>query len=171
MNYLSPSILNVKNEDLERVLKELNNLECEYIHFDVMDGKFVPNTAYSSEDLAKVKEISNKLMDVHLMVSDLDFYINDFLKYKPEIITFHVEACKDNDEVLKYINLIKSHKVKAGLSIKPNTPVSVLKSFIKDIDLVLIMSVEPGLGGQAFIENSLNKIEATSKLIKEKNSN
>ena len=125
-----------------------------------MDVKFVTNTTWQYDDLKDVLNVNTKL-DVHLMVYDLDKYIDDFIKLRPNIITFHYEATHDYS---KYINIIKSSGIKVGLAIKPSTDVSEIEYLLDSIDLVLVMSVEPGFGGQKFIDNSTNKINELYEL-------
>lgn len=157
---ISTSILSIK-EDIESNIEKLGKTTTDYIHLDVMDGIFVEN----KKDFLENKEAilkTNKPLDVHLMVSDVEKYINDYLIFKPEYITFHLEI--DND-INYLINKIRTY-AKVGISIKPNTKVEELKPYLKDIDLVLIMSVEPGRGGQKFIEDSTLKIEMLKELRK-----
>ncbi len=149
---VSTSILSAK--DLNKCLKELNNTDTDYIHLDIMDGKFVTNKTWHLDDL-NLDDIT-KPIDVHLMVYDVINYVNEFSFINPEYITFHVEAI---DNVKETISYIKSLGIKVGISIKPNTKVSEIYEYLPLIDLVLVMSVEPGLGGQEFIESSKEKID------------
>lgn len=151
---ISISILNIK-DDNERI-NNVDNLNADYIHMDVMDGQFVSNTT----DLLEVKKTNTK-RDVHLMVYNVKEYVDKYLKFEPEFITFHYEAV---DNVVEMIDYIKSKNVKVGLSIKPGTSVDSIKEYLNLIDLVLVMSVEPGKGGQAFIESSTDKIDELYKL-------
>ena len=153
---ICPSILSVKKEDYPRVIKLLEKINVSMLHLDVMDGVFVPNTTYNSEEVEKIKKQTSLIIDTHLMVSDVDNKIDEYISTKSDYITFHYEAAKSPREI---INKIKNAGLKAGISIKPNTPVEVLDSYLEDIDLVLIMSVEPGFGGQKFIEGVTTKIE------------
>lgn len=152
---LAPSILTVKEEERNSVLTELFNLGIIYLHLDIMDGKFVPNT---TEGVGMLKKINNFdfVFDTHLMVEDPINYIDKFYKAGSDIITFHYEAVKD---VLPLIRKIHSLGIKCGVSIKPATDPSVLLPYLKEIDQILIMSVEPGFGGQKFMESSLEKIK------------
>ena len=152
---ISVSILGIK-EDKRKYYEKLDNTKCDYIHVDIMDNIFVPNTNEYSEDYK-----FNKPIDLHLMVEDVASYIDKYKFLNPEYVTFHVEV-KQNIEEL--INRIKSINSKVGISIKPNTDIDKIKPYLKDIDLVLVMSVEPGFGGQKFIENSTNRINEFAKL-------
>ncbi len=157
---ISTSILSIK-ENVENNIKKLGETSTDYIHLDVMDGIFVENKT----DFIQIKEAiieTNKPLDVHLMVSDVEKYIDDYLIFDPEYITFHLEV--DND-INYLINKIRPY-AKVGISIKPNTSVEELEPYLKDIDLVLIMSVEPGRGGQKFIEDSTLKVEKLKSLKK-----
>ena len=152
---LAPSILTVKEEERNSVLTELSNLGIIYLHLDIMDGKFVPNTTEGVGMLKKINKF-NFVFDTHLMVEDPINYIDKFYKAGSDIITFHYEAVKD---VLPLIRKIHSLGVKCGVSIKPGTSPEVLLPYLKEIDQILIMSVEPGFGGQKFMESSLDKIK------------
>lgn len=153
---ISPSILSVKKEDYPKVIKELETLKVAMLHLDVMDGKFVPNTTYDAKEVEKIKKQTSLIVDTHLMICDPDTLIDEYIATKSDYITFHYEACHD---IVKTIKKVKDAGLKVGISIKPNTPVEVLDRYLEDIDLVLIMSVEPGFGGQKFMESSLQKIE------------
>lgn len=159
---VAPSILSANFNNL---LDEINScIGAEFIHIDVMDGHFVPNITMGPCVIKNLKGKTEKILDVHLMISDPYKYAPDFAKAGADIITFHYEASSDIKET---IALIKSLGVKAGLSIKPNTNVDVLKPYLKDLDLILVMSVEPGFGGQKFISSALEKIETLSAWKKE----
>lgn len=158
---LALSILSIK-DDLEKI-KLMDALNPDYIHLDIMDGVFVPNIV-EMNNLGPFK--SKK--DVHLMVSDIERYIDIYSELDPEYITFHLEASNDVNGIIK---LIKSKNIKVGISIKPNTEVKELLPYLNEIDLVLIMSVEPGQGGQSFIENSILKIKELNYLRKKHNYN
>ena len=155
---IAPSILSLH---YDKFLEELNilNENVEWIHFDVMDGHFVPNLTFGPDILKTFRRNSNLFMDVHLMVEDPDFYSNIFAKAGADSIIFHYEVYKDIDKCLKLINKIKNEMyLKAGISIKPNTDIKLIEPLLKSLDIVLVMSVEPGFGGQSFMENSLDKI-------------
>lgn len=157
---LSVSVLNAK--DKIEIIKKLNNTEINYYHIDVMDGKFVSRKALSIEEIKKINSASKKKLDVHLMVEDPYSYIESLKDLNIEYITIHLEI-EQNIKML--INKIKECGIKAGLSIKPQTSVDKLIPYLNDIDLILIMSVEPGLGGQSFIPSSAEKLQEIKSLI------
>lgn len=157
---LAPSILTVKEEERNSVLTELSNLGIIYLHLDIMDGKFVPNTTPGVCLLKKINKF-DFVFDTHLMVEDPINYIDKFYNAGSDIITFHYEAVKD---VLPLIRKIKSLGIKCGVSIKPGTSPEVLLPYLKELDQILIMSVEPGFGGQKFMESSLEKIKYLDEL-------
>lgn len=158
---LSISILNSK--DRKKMIKTLNETNISYLHIDVMDGNFVPHKEFSKEEIIELSQISEKKLDIHLMVNDPLEYI-EIIKDIPnvEYITIHFEIDKDIKNIL---SKIKSYDIKAGLSIKPNTDINKLLPFIEDIDLVLLMTVEPGEGGQKFISSSSNRLEELSAIL------
>lgn len=147
---ISISILSIK-EDINKI-KEIDKLGADYIHYDIMDNEFVPNLS----DLSELPLLNTK-KDVHLMVYDIKKYIDIYKEIKPEFITFHVEA---TDNIQYYIDYIKSLNIKVGLSINPDTSIELLNPYLDQLDLILIMSVQPGFGGQKFIENSKEKLDA-----------
>lgn len=168
---ISTSILNVKKED---IIKKIYNLEVagtNYFHIDVMDGKFVKNNTldlmltYSEY----IKQISNIPLDVHLMVEDVENFIKSYSILEPSIITFHLEACKSKEEIFKLIGDIKECGSKVGISIKPNTDIEKVKEFLPYIHICLIMTVEPGEGGQKLIPSTINKIQLLKKYIEKNN--
>lgn len=161
---VSASILSIK-DNLELSIKELSKTPIDFIHLDIMDGKFVSNTTYSIDDARKIIDNSKKL-DVHLMVNDIEKYVLDFSTLNPEFITFHYEATSN---IKYYIDLIKSLSIKVGIAINPETDVRVLDEYLKDIDLVLIMSVKPGAGGQKFIPSSIDKVKYLMEMKKNYN--
>ncbi len=165
MTKVSASILSVN--DLDDTIKELNTLDIDYIHLDIMDGKFVPNTSFTYDQIKKIIEVSEKPFDVHLMVRDVENYIYHYAMLNTEYITFHYEVLKD----LKIIKKIKNYGIKCGISVKPSTDIELIYELLPYIDMVLIMSVEPGRGGQKFIDNSLNKIKKLKDYIKKNNLN
>ena len=164
MNYLAPSVLSADFSTLGKDIAVVASAGAELIHLDVMDGKFVPNISFGAPVISSVRKITNAIFDVHLMIEEPIRYLNDFVKAGADIITVHYEACTDAANTLQEI-----HKagLKAGLAISPDTPVSVLKPFLKEVDMILIMSVHPGFGGLSFIEESLNKIEDTRSMLQE----
>lgn len=163
---ISVSLLSMR-DDLLYYINQLNKSNIDYIHLDLMDGLFVPNKSFSYDEIKLIVDNINKPLDVHLMVEDVDDYIKDYLTYNTEYITFHYEAMKD----ISLIHKIKSHNIKCGISIKPNTDVEQIYDLLDKIDLVLIMSVEPGKGGQEFIEDSIEKIKKLKEEIKSRNLN
>lgn len=169
MNHLvSPSLLSADFGNLQRDIEMVNNSEADWFHLDIMDGVFVPNISYGIPVIKTVKKHAKKPLDVHLMIIDPDRYIEDFQKAGADILTVHYEACT---HLHRTVQNIKSKGMKAGVSLNPHTPVHLLKDIIADLDLVLIMSVNPGFGGQKFIPNAFEKIKELKQLIIEKNSN
>ena len=149
----------LSSDDKEKTIKELNESKTDYIHLDIMDGKFVTNTS-ELYDFIKKNEPISKPLDVHLMVEDVNFYIDKYSNLNPKYITIHYEIDSDINEAIK---LIKSKNCKVGLSIKPNTKIDEIINYLDKIDLVLVMSVEPGYGGQSYIDIS-DKLEYLRKL-------
>lgn len=152
---LSISLLSIKNR-LE-FIKKINNYNIDYIHIDVMDNTFTNNVAYSIEEINEINKISNKKLDIHLMVNDPIKYINSFNNMNIEYIIFHVEIDKDINNL---INTVHGMGYKCGLAINPNTNINTLEQYINNIDLILVMSVVPGYGGQLFINSIYNKLES-----------
>ncbi len=170
---VAPSVLSMDYSNMLEQTKELNASKAEWMHFDVMDGHFVPNLTFGPDILKGFKKISDLYMDVHLMVSDPVFFADVFLKAGADHITFHEESfdhLSEEDKVKAIKDLaehVRSLGKTVGLSIKPNTDVACVKQYLHDFDLFLVMSVEPGFGGQSFMENSLEKISCISKWVKE----
>ena len=158
---ISTSILS--STDRYNSINKLNNSNTDYIHIDTMDGIFVPNTQMNIDEIIKLEKISTKPLDIHLMVDNPEIYINELQNKNIEYITIHIEINKDIDNI---INKIKSYGYKVGLSIKPNTNISTIIPYLDKIDLVLIMSVEPGFGGQEFIPSTLEKAKQLRKINK-----
>ena len=157
---ISTSILTVEKGEESATFFELEAAKTDYFHIDVMDGKFVEKNTYNKmlEYSSYIKRISNLPLDVHLMVEDIKTAIDDFLAVEPNIITFHLEACKDKEEVYELIKYIKDNNCKVGISVKPNTKIEEIYKFLPYIHMCLIMTVEPGKGGQTFLKDMTNKI-------------
>ena len=168
---VSTSILNVKKENIIATIYNLEVARTDYFHIDVMDGKFVEQdtTEIMHEYCNHIKQISNLPLDVHLMVEDVKSYIDSFVPYNPNILTFHFEACRDKEEILSLIKYIKENNIKVGLSIKPNTKVEEILEFLPHIHLILIMTVEPGYGGQKLIPETIDKVKQIKEYIYENN--
>lgn len=168
---ISTSILNmIKGKESETIFA-LEKAKTDYFHIDVMDGDFVEKDTYNYmlETSSYIKRISNLPMDVHLMIKDVKKGIEDFSSVEPNIITFHIEACKDEKEIFEYIDLIKENNSKVGISVKPNTPIEEIYKYLPYIHTCLVMTVEPGKGGQTLLSEMIKKIETLKKYIDENN--
>lgn len=165
MMILAPSMLSADFKELGNEIRTIEENGAAYLHFDVMDGIFVPSISFGMPVLKSIRPATNLVCDVHLMITEPIRYIEDFAKAGADLITIHLEACEDVDAT---IEKIRACGCRAGLSIKPKTPVHALLPYLDKIDMVLIMSVEPGFGGQKFIPESLEKIAETKRLIDEK---
>ncbi len=167
-NILSPSLLAADFKKLEQEIKKTEENGAEYLHFDVMDGIFVPSISFGMPVLKSIRSCTEQLMDVHLMITEPIRYLKEFKEAGADLVTVHLEACED---VEKTLDAIHECGMKAGLSIKPGTPAEALEPYLEKLELVLIMSVEPGFGGQKFIPESLDKISAVRKMLDAAGSN
>ena len=169
MNHLiAPSILSANFGALKQDIEMLNDSEADWIHVDVMDGVFVPNISFGFPVLKAVKEVAKKPLDVHLMIVEPEKYLQQFADYGADIITVHFEACTHlNSTIAK----IKDLGCKAGLALNPHTPIAFIEDILEDLDMVLIMSVNPGFGGQSFIPNTYKKIKQLRAMAIQRNPN
>lgn len=168
---LSPSVLSLDYSKLKESMDIVNQSEATWLHFDVMDGHFVPNLSFGPSILKGFDDLSDLFMDVHLMVTDPLAYIDAFVKNGADLITFHYEAYADKTKIDETIAAIKAKGIKVGLSIKPDTDVKVIEKYLPKLDLVLLMSVYPGFGGQAFIEDSVQRATQIRHMINQINPN
>ena len=160
---ISPSILGGSFSNIEKIILDLNQSKAEYIHFDVMDGDFVPNLTFGPKFISNVRKFSNKVFDVHLMINRVEKFLDDYIRAGSDIITFHIEINEDIENIIKKI---KAKGIKCGLAIKPKTSWSKIQPYLQHIDQVIIMTVEPGFGGQEFMNDQVNKIKNISNYIK-----
>ena len=167
---ISASILSLKDKNVIQTLYNLETAGIDYFHIDVMDGEFVKNNTVNKmrEYCEYLNSISNLPLDVHLMVKDVQSYISSFLVFEPNIITFHLEAAENKEQVLEWIKLIKENNVRVGISVKPKTKIEEISEFLPYIHLVLVMTVEPGEGGQELIPETVEKIHALKQYVKDK---
>ncbi|WP_455087421.1 ribulose-phosphate 3-epimerase [Parvimonas micra] len=165
---LSPSLLSADFTDLKSEIEVLDKNGVKYLHLDVMDGMFVPNISFGPMIIKQLRPLTNMIFDVHLMIEDPDRYVQNFKDAGADILTVHYEACKHLHRTISYI---KSLGMKAGVSLNPATNIEVLDYVLEDLDLVLIMSVNPGFGGQSFIPSAIDKIKNLKAKIRERNLN
>ena len=161
---LAPSLLAADFGNLQQAIEMVNASEADWFHIDIMDGVFVPNISYGMPVLSVIQKHATKPLDVHLMIVDPDRYISTFAKLGSDILTVHYEACTHLHRTLQ---AIKAENMKAGVALNPHTPVSVLEDIIQDVDVLLLMSVNPGFGGQSFIENTYKKVRQAKMLIEQ----
>lgn len=165
---IAPSVLSCDFANVQRDVEMINESNADWFHVDVMDGVFVPNISFGFPVIKAIKKHATKPLDVHVMIVNPDQFVEEFAKCGTDILTVHFEACT---HLHRTIQLIKAHGMKAGVALNPHTNVDVLENVINDLDVVLIMSVNPGFGGQKFIENAVEKVRATKSLITKSGSN
>lgn len=163
---IAPSLLAADFANLERDIKMVEIGGADILHLDIMDGHFVPNISYGMPVIKAIKRVSSLPCDVHLMISRPDLYVDDFVKAGADYLTVHVEAAT---HLHRLIQQIKGHGIKAGVALNPHTPLSSIEEVIDDLDLILLMSVNPGFGGQSFIENTLSRLHRLSDILIQKN--
>lgn len=164
--FIAPSILSANFNHLGKDIETINQSEADFIHFDVMDGVFVPNISFGIPVIEHVRRIAQKPLDVHLMIVNPDHFIEPFVKAGASLLTVHYEACL---HLHRTIQQIKSFGIKASVCLNPHTPVAFLEDIISDLDMVLLMSVNPGFGGQKFIANTYKKVSQLREMIEKQN--
>lgn len=164
---VAPSVLSANFAELKRDLESIKEYGAEWVHYDVMDGHFVPNISFGYSILKDISQVTDLYLDVHLMISDPLKYVDEFIKAHASLITFHIEAMGDEAKTRELIEHIHQQGVDVGMSIKPETSVDEIQKYLEIVDLVLVMSVEPGFGGQAFQSQALEKIKILNSLKKD----
>ena len=165
---ISPSILGGSFSNMEKIIKRLDQSEAEYIHFDVMDGDFVPNLTFGPQFISNLRDHTKKVFDVHLMINRVGKFLDDYINAGSDIITFHLEIEENLNEL---ISKIKGKNIKVGIAIKPNTPWEEIKNLLHSIDQVIVMTVEPGFGGQSFMDSQIDKIKNISNYVRDQKLN
>ena len=163
---ISPSILGGSFSNMEKTISELDKSKADYIHFDVMDGDFVPNLTFGPQFISDLRSKTKKVFDVHLMIHRVGDFLEDYVNAGSNIITFHYEI---NENLNEIISKIKKNRIKAGIAIKPKTTLDEVKKYLHTVDQIIIMTVEPGFGGQSFLSDQINKIKDISNYVKENN--
>ncbi len=163
---ISPSILGGTFSNMEKTISELDKSKADYIHFDVMDGDFVPNLTFGPQFISDLRSKTKKVFDVHLMIHRVGDFLEDYVNAGSNIITFHYEI---NENLNEIISKIKKNRIKAGIAIKPQTTLDEVKKYLHTVDQIIIMTVEPGFGGQSFLSDQINKIKDISNYVKENN--
>ena len=160
---ISPSILGGTFSNMEKIISDIDKSKAEYIHFDVMDGDFVPNLTFGPKFICELRNFSNKIFDVHLMINRVEKFLDEYINAGSDIITFH---CEVNEDLKEIITKIKKGGIKCGLAIKPKTPWIEIKPYLNFVDQIIIMTVEPGFGGQEFMNDQVDKIKHISDYVK-----
>ena len=163
---ISPSILGGSFSNMEKTISELDKSKADYIHFDVMDGDFVPNLTFGPQFISDIRSKTKKIFDVHLMIHRVGNFLDDYVKAGSNIITFHYEIDENLNEL---ISNIKKNKIRAGIAIKPKTTFDEVREYLHTVDQIIIMTVEPGFGGQSFLTDQIKKIKDISNYVKENN--
>lgn len=168
---VAPSLLSANFACLKDDIEKIENGKADWLHYDVMDGHFVPNISFGYSILKDVSKVTSLFLDVHLMISEPQKYVDEFIKSGANLIVFHIETMENKEDTLALIHHIKENNVQVGISIKPNTPVDAIQDYLSLLDVVLVMSVEPGFGGQSFKEIALDKIKDLASRRKDNNYN